>query len=1588
MAIDINDVIHVTWHDFMAGDSDVYYANSTDHGATWLSQDLKVSDDTTGNIQHLPSIATYSNDRVYIVWEDKRANPYTDIYFASLEPPPTVDYIMLTDIPGGTPLDSVAISVGDSIPIYASGYNMSSGRYVELVEVDWSQAPSLGGLTNLTGTITTFTAGLNSGSTVISGTSSIGPLFYDEFNLNILPPTVDNIRITDVPNGSPLLGGIVLTNFQQWGSCSAYNYTAGFIGLVDADWSVDGGGSSLLGPSPQTDNGIDVGAITGRVWLNATYDGHTYSVRYSVSTWTVDSVDITDAPGGSPLAGGDVPVGFNEWGYCSAYNTTVGYIDIVSADWTANGGSSFLLGPKPDVLNGIDVGIDQGIVTFKATYLSYSNTVQYNVVPPEVDYIQITNIPGGTPIADDIVGVGFEIWGFCSAYNNTAGFIVIEVANWTVEGGSSILLGGTPEVTNGINVGEIGATVWFNASYNETYNYSIEYVVPPPSVDYIEITVSPGGLPLTGGIVPVGFSEWGYCSIFNNSMGYIDAVSGDWTAFGGSSSLLKDTPTIKNGIDVGTISADIWLNVSVGSHSDSVLYNVWPPIADSIEITDTPGGVPISGDAVPVGYAQRANCSAYNKSIGYMGPVVANWTVEGGSAFLLGVTPNVMGGIDVGITQGTVWLNVSYSGFSDSVQYTVIPPTIDYIDLTDVPGGIPLTGGLVPFDYEEWGNCSAYNNTAGFMDTFSANWTVEGGTSSLLGITPSVENGINVGTTEGSVWLNATIGLFTDSVLYTVVFATIDYIDITDIPNGNSLAGGNISVGIRLWGNCSAYNVTNGYLGVVPADWTAGGGSSSLLNVTPSFSNGIDVGVFPVSVWLNTSYMGFTDSIQFSVSQPTTDYIIITDVPNGMPISGKTVPVDFEEWGVCSAYNDTVGFFSIQEAQWTAEGGNSSLLNPSPATDNGIDVGIEEGTVWLNASFQGHTYSIQYAVSPPTIDYIDITDFPGGIPLAGGILPIGYQEWGFCSAYNFTTGFVDVVNAAWSAFGGSSMLLGTFPSVTNGIDLGSTEGVVWFNASFGGAFDSIQYLITELTLNYIMITDIPNGVTLTGGAISVGEKVWGNCSLYNNSIGYMGVGNATWIVEGGSASRLSSTYGIFNGVDVGITPGDVWFNVSFGGFTYSVLFTVTPPSADSIIIRDGPNNSGDPVGNRVYMVNQQEVFYAASYNDTIGYVGEVYVSWVCDDILIGVVDPQSDSSTTFTAQKVKVNGSCVVTASYFGISDSTGILLVVMPSIDYIVIRDGPNGTGNILEFMNFSLNEQATFYAAGYNISGGFIEDIADAEWELENAIGEVTSPGAHTTFTALVYGTGVIKVSYTFDTTIITNSSETITVSPYADTTAPQTPFQPSLTVLGKDKIEISWEPNAEVDLAGYKIYRRTSPDDDWVLVITVDSSTTTYTDSNLNPDTQYYYTITAFDDALTPNESPYSPVSSTTIQPESKPKSETEDESPIIPILLAVIVIVIILFLILLLKRKSREEKSPFEGEAPGYGIGEKEKPPEVKGVKKEEKELSEDEEEPPPPDDEDLESLSPEEKEKEKTPTEEEEEPPPPDDEQEPPPPDDE
>lgn len=88
------------------------------------------------------------------------------------------------------------------------------------------------------------------------------------------------------------------------------------------------------------------------------------------------------------------------------------------------------------------------------------------------------------------------------------------------------------------------------------------------------------------------------------------------------------------------------------------------------------------------------------------------------------------------------------------------------------------------------------------------------------------------------------------------------------------------------------------------------------------------------------------------------------------------------------------------------------------------------------------------------------------------------------------------------------------------------------------------------------------------------------------------------------------------------------------------------------------------------------------------------------------------------------------------------------------------------------------------------------------------------------------------------------------------------------------------------------------------------TSYNDSGLEPDTQYYYSISAIDNATTPNESPYSTSASATTEPEFSQPIDDGDEFPWIIIFIVVIVVVILILVLILSRKRSKGKELPPE------------------------------------------------------------------------------
>ncbi|HEY8507282.1 MAG TPA: malectin domain-containing carbohydrate-binding protein [Steroidobacteraceae bacterium] len=106
------------------------------------------------------------------------------------------------------------------------------------------------------------------------------------------------------------------------------------------------------------------------------------------------------------------------------------------------------------------------------------------------------------------------------------------------------------------------------------------------------------------------------------------------------------------------------------------------------------------------------------------------------------------------------------------------------------------------------------------------------------------------------------------------------------------------------------------------------------------------------------------------------------------------------------------------------------------------------------------------------------------------------------------------------------------------------------------------------------------------------------------------------------------------------------------------------------------------------------------------------------------------------------------------------------------------------------------------------------------------------------------------------IINALEIIQQDVTPDTTPPTVPTGLSAVAVSSSRIDLSWSPSTDTEtgVAGYRIYR------DGVPVAT--TSAITFSDTNLQPNTLYTYTVSAYDAAVPANESAQSaPASATT-------------------------------------------------------------------------------------------------------------------------------
>jgi len=443
--------------------------------------------------------------------------------------------------------------------------------------------------------------------------------------------------------------------------------------------------------------------------------------------------------------------------------------------------------------------------------------------------------------------------------------------------------------------------------------------------------------------------------------------------------------------------------------------------------------------------------------------------------------------------------------------------------------------------------------------------------------------------------------------------------------------------------------------------------------------------------------------------------------------------------------------------------------------------------------------------------------------------------------------------------------------------------------------DSFTVDIFDATLDYINITDSPAGVSLDTVTLPIGGNITVYASGYNHTgPTYVGMIEVSWVGSGGTWLPTIGTSAMFTAGFVSALYRLTGQNLTLSVFdTFNVY--VQPPTVDYIEITNTQN--GTPIDTVELPVGGRITVYASGYNFT----GPTYVClaegvW-SQSTLLGSFSIIQGNSTTFAA---RMSGGTAIINFYnssLGLSDNF-TLIIKPPTVDYIQIRNASGGKGDVVVDITFTLEGMVTgtFYCAAYNHTAGFIGD-REVEWEVTGGIGTMSpETGLSTTFTATNTGTGTIIANLTG----IINSTGIITVNPAEiPDIPPATPGIFTLEAEGSDKIKIEWSPYTEPDLAGYIIQRSTSPNVPWLNVITVGIESTSYTDTDLESDTTYYYRIIAIDQAS--NESPPSPPHSAT--------TFKEEEFPWIWILITIVITGILVSVFVVLK-KHKPMEAPFQ------------------------------------------------------------------------------
>ncbi|MEE9224487.1 MAG: NosD domain-containing protein, partial [Thermoplasmata archaeon] len=386
------------------------------------------------------------------------------------------------------------------------------------------------------------------------------------------------------------------------------------------------------------------------------------------------------------------------------------------------------------------------------------------------------------------------------------------------------------------------------------------------------------------------------------------------------------------------------------------------------------------------------------------------------------------------------------------------------------------------------------------------------------------------------------------------------------------------------------------------------------------------------------------------------DFIVITDAPDGNAINNMTYIIGQKDTYYCSGYNFTQGYMGLQFCTWYSENWQVIVVSPYNNTNLTVVDPVGAGTTRVYATHNDGDpggplvdYTGQLTVMAEGVDYIVVMHFSegstGGLGWVGDVTyHLGDWDYFYAYAYNNTTGQIGQVKSNWTTT--DSVVCGITTPGESTYFTAKSLGTCTVTAEYQGISNVTGTITVTHKLDYIAITDSPNGTPIGDKEYNLGQNDTFYCSGYNYTQGYMGLENSYWNSKNTTVGDIDPRQGkstLFTAKGFGTTIVTANGYQPGQNFTLNTtgILNIVADNVDYIVIVDSPI-TGKWVGDTTYNIGDDDTFYAMAYNNSQGLLGLIPANWTTTNSTVCSITALG-TETDFLALR---HGTCRVKAEY------------------------------------------------------------------------------------------------------------------------------------------------------------------------------------------------------------------------------------------------------------------------------------------------------------------------------------------------------